>query len=305
MPDTPHTRQGDWGRLRRVLLRHVRDAWTGDAMIDGTWRDLNYTARPDRQEAIAEYDRFVRILEDRGVAVELLPPEESLGLDAIYTRDAAVACDRGLILCSMGKEARRAEPAAIGRLAPGLSLNVLGAIEGDGLLEGGDVAWLSERTVAVGRGRRTNAEGIRQLRQLLGDCADEVIEIALPEVDAPGDVFHLMSIFSPVDRDLALVYTPLMPPALRDALKAHKIAPVEVPDAEFNTMGCNVLALAPRVCLMLEGNPLTRARLAAAGAEVIEFRGREISLKGCGGPTCLTRPLARDRAQTSAPKATP
>jgi len=289
------TGQGDFGRLRRVLLRHVRDAWASDALIDATWRALNYTARPDRKSAVAEYDRFVRILEDRGVAVELLPREEGLSLDAIYMRDAAVACDRGIILCSMGKEARRSEPAAIERLARGLDLSVLGRIVLTGLLEGGDVAWLSERTVAVGRGRRTNAEGIRQLRELLGDCVDEVIEIALPEVDAAGDVFHLMSIFSPLDRDLALVYPRLMPPALRDALKAYRIASVEVPDAEFDTMGCNVLALAPRVCLMLEGNPLTRARLTAAGAEVIEYAGREISLKGCGGPTCLTRPIARDR----------
>jgi len=290
------TGQGDWGTLRRVILRHVGETWTDDALIDGSWRALNYTARPDRSRAIAEYDRFAGILGSRGVAVDLLPGDGGLTLDAIYTRDAAVACDRGLILCSMGKEARRAEPADVGRRARALGLNVLGAIEPPGRLEGGDVAWLSERVVAVGRGARTNAEGIRQLRHLLGDCVDEVVEIPLPDVEAPGDVFHLMSIFSPVDSDLALVFPPLVPVELRDALAAHGMATVEVPDAEFLTMGCNVLAIAPRVCLMLEGNPLTRTRLEAAGAEAIEYDGTEISMKGCGGPTCLTRPVVRDRA---------
>lgn len=290
------TRQGDYGRLRRVMLRHVRDAWTDDAAIDATWRALNYTGRPDRRKAIEDYDRFMEIMTRRGVAVDLLPAGRGLTLDSIYMRDAAVASDRGLILCSMGKEARRAEPADVGRLARDLKLEVAGAIEGTGLLEGGDVAWLSERVVAVGRGRRTNAEGIRQLRRLLGDAVDEVLEIPLPDIEHPGDVFHLMSVFSPVDRDLAVVYPPLMPPSLRDALKEHRIATVEVPEEEFFTMGCNVLALAPRVCLMVAGNPKTRARLNAAAAEVIEYDGREISLKGCGGPTCLTRPLDRERA---------
>jgi len=290
------TRQGDYGRLRRVMLRHVRDAWADDARIDCTWRALNYTERPDRQKAVAEYDRFAEIMKSRGVVVDLLPAGKELTLDSIYMRDAAVSSDRGLILCSMGKEARRGEPADVGRLARELKVEILGAIEGTGLLEGGDVAWLSERTVAVGRGQRTNEEGIRQLRHLLGDSVDEVLEIPLPDIEHPGDVFHLMSIFSPVDRDLAVVYPPLMPPSLRAALKAHGIAAVEVPDEEFFTMGCNVLALAPRVCLMISGNPKTRARLMSAGAEVIEYEGREISLKGCGGPTCLTRPLDRDRS---------
>jgi len=68
---------------------------------------------------------------------------------------------------------------------------------------------------------------------------------------------------------------------------------VEVPEEEFATMGPNVLALAPGRCLMLEGNPVTRRRLEQAGCEVLTYRGREISLKAEGGPTCLTRPVWR------------
>jgi N-dimethylarginine dimethylaminohydrolase len=106
-----------------------------------------------------------------------------------------------------------------------------------------------------------------------------------------------MSVLSPVDRDLAVVYAPLLPVPLHEALAARGIALVEVPDEEFTTLGANVLALAPRRCLMLDGNPRTRARLERAGAEVRVYRGTEISLKGGGGPTCLTRPiLRRDRS---------
>jgi len=160
-------------------------------------------------------------------------------------------------------------------------------------MEGGDVAWINERNVAVGLGYRTNAEGIRQLRSLLGSEVDRVVPVPLPHWHGPGDVFHLMSMFSPVDRDLAVVYSRLLPVPFRQLLLKHGCELVEVPDEEFESMGCNVLAVGPRRCVALEGNPITRPRLEAAGAEVHTYRGREISTKGGGGPTCLTRPLVR------------
>ena len=104
---------------------------------------------------------------------------------------------------------------------------------------------------------------------------------------------HLMSLVSPVDRDLAVVYSRLLPVSFREFLLRRGIGLVEVPDEEVDSMGTNVLALAPRQCLMLAGNPRTRAALERAGASVIEYAGHEISVKGAGGPTCLTRPIAR------------
>jgi N-dimethylarginine dimethylaminohydrolase len=169
---------------------------------------------------------------------------------------------------------------------------VLGAIEPPGRLEGGDVVWLDEATLLVGRGYRTDDEGIRQLALLLGPEV-EVTAVPLVHWRGPGDVFHLMSILSPVDRDLAVVYSPLLPVPLREALLARGMALVEVPEEEFDSMGANVLALGPRRVLALAGNPVTRARLERAGCEVLVYEGQEISRKGGGGPTCLTRPLAR------------
>ncbi len=130
-------------------------------------------------------------------------------------------------------------------------------------------------------------------RKILGNSIAEFLVVPLPHWRGRGDVFHLMSIVSPVDRDLAVVFSPLMPVTFREALLARGISLVEVPDEEFESMGANVLAIAPRTCIMLDGNPRTRARLEQAGAQVHVYDGREISLKGGGGPTCLTRPLGR------------
>jgi N-dimethylarginine dimethylaminohydrolase len=178
-----------------------------------------------------------------------------------------------------------------------MAVPIVGEITEPGSLEGGDVVWLDERTIAVGRGYRTNEEGILQLRSMLADSIDEMIVVPLPHWRGPGDVLHLMSLVSPVDRDLAVVYSPLLPVPFRERLLEGGYALVEVPAEEFDTMGTNVLALGPRDCVMLAGNPRTRAALERAGVRVVEYVGDEISVKGAGGPTCLTRPLARAPAR--------
>lgn len=287
------TAQSEHGALRRLVLKHPRDAFGDRARISREWQPLNFTAAPDPARAAAEYDAFLDLLRGAGTEIHLLPDAAGTGLDSIYVRDASIACDQGLILCRMGKPQREEEPRAQGAAFRALGWNVLGAIQPPGRLEGGDVAWLDPRTLAVGRGYRTNDAGIAQLRAFLGRDI-EVVVVPLPHWRGPGDVFHLMSIVSPIDSDLALVYSPLMAVPFRDLLLDRGFTLVEVPDEEFADMGANVLAIAPRRCVMLAGNPRTRARLEAAGAEVLEYAGTEISLKGGGGPTCLTRPLLRE-----------
>lgn len=288
------TCQSDVGRLKRVLMKPVREAFVSDESIGAQWRDLAFTAAPDLHRAIDEYERFRDLLARVGATIDTLPQAGGVGLDSIYVRDASVVCDRGAILCNMGKRQRRGEPAAQEPAFRALEIPILGSIKAPGRLEGGDVVWLDQRTVAVGRGYRTNADGIHQFHDLLGDAVDQVIAVALPHWRGPADVFHLMSIISPIDRDLAVVYSPLMSVPFRDVLLDRGLKLLEVPDDEFDSMGANVLAIAPRKCIVLAGNPRTRALLERAGAEVWEYEGREISLKGGGGPTCLTRPLDRD-----------
>ena len=287
------TAQSETGAITRILLKHPRDAFRDAATIDGQWRALNFTAAPDIATAVAEYDQFVSLLNGRGVALDFLAASNETTLDSIYVRDASVVCERGAILCRMGKPARKSESAAQDAAFRAMNYPVVGSIVAPGHLEGGDVLWLDRRTIVVGRGYRTNDAGITQLRALLQNDIDQMIVVPLPHWRGSADVFHLMSIISPVDRDLAVVYSPLMPVPFREFLLDRGISLVEVPDDEFATMGANVLAMAPRRVLMLSGNPMTRRRLEAAHVEVFEYDGDNISLKGGGGPTCLTRPLRR------------
>ncbi len=286
-------RLSEVGTVRRLVLGHPKHAFRSDRHIRSQWRSLNYLAPPHYGTALVEYDRFVDLLQGLDIELSFLRPDDGASLDAIYVRDAAIEAPRGAILANMGKLQRQAEPACLGRHLEELGVPVRGAIEGEGRLEGGDVVWFDDRTVAVGRGYRTNEEGIRQLRALLGGDVDELVEVPLPHWRGPDDVFHLMSILSPIDDDLALVYSPLMPVPFREWLLGRGMSLIEVPEAEFGTMACNVLALAPRRCVTLAGNPRTRALLEAEGVRVHEIAGEEISLKGGGGPTCLTRPIAR------------
>jgi N-dimethylarginine dimethylaminohydrolase len=290
----PLSLQSDTGALKKVIVKPARDAFLGPARLAAEWQSLRFTGCPDYARACAESEEFSALLRRLGVEVLDLPRDEAQTIDSIYARDAGVVCDRGLILCSMGKATRRTEPAALRRAAEVWGVPIAGEISGAGRLEGGDVAWVDARTLAVAHGYRTNPEGIRQLRALLGDCVDEVVVVPLPHYRGPDDVFHLMSVYSPLAPDLALVHSPLMPVPFRELLLARGIRLVEVAPEELDTLGCNVLAVAPRVCVLAAGNPLTKRRLVDAGCEVHEFAGDEIAQKGGGGPTCLTRPLDRE-----------
>jgi N-dimethylarginine dimethylaminohydrolase len=290
------TSQSDTAPLSLVAMKHPRDAFVDEVTIAAQWRALHYPAPPDLARACREFDGLADAVRSCGSEVLLFPRDDRTTLDSIYVRDASIVCDRGVILCRMGKAQRAGEPSAQrDALAgvPGSPMAILGSIDPPGTVEGGDVCWVDERTLAVGRGYRTNDEGIRQLRALLADAIDELLVVPLPHWRGPADVMHLMSLVSPVDRDLAVVYSRLLPVPFRERLLDRGIALVEVPDEEFDTMGTNVLALAPRRCVMLAGNPMTRTALERAGAHVVEYAGDEISVKGAGGPTCLTRPLRR------------
>lgn len=287
---THHT---DYLKLESVLLKPVSNAFRSDELLEAQWEALHFLAKPELKQAINEYAEFMNILEKQGVEVRYLPPKAGLSIDSIYCRDASVATDFGMIICHMGKPERIHEPAAQKDFYERHKIPVLGSITAPGTLEGGDIAWLDKGTLAVGHTYRTNKEGIRQLKQFLEPRGIQVIVAELPHYRGPDDVFHLMSVFSPVDEKLAVVYSPLIPVSFRQELIRRGFDLVEVPDNEFETMACNVLALGPKTCVMLKGNPVTEKRLKDKGCQVFTYTGNHISLMGGGGPTCLTRPLQR------------
>jgi dimethylargininase len=272
------------GELRRVLVRAPR------AEDLHGWQMCGWRAEPDPVAIAAEHEAFCELLEGAGAEVVLAESPADGNPDAIYTYDPALIADTGALLLHPGKECRRSEVPAMAEDFERAGVPIMGRLKDPEWAEGGDFCWLGERTLLAGCGYRTNNAGISRVQELLPEV--EVLAFDLPHWHGRNEVMHLMSLISPLAPDLAVVYPPLLPTRLAQLLEERQIELVEVPDEEFSTMGSNVLALAPRVALAVEGNPETRRRMEHSGVEVLTYRGNELS-KGDGGPTCLTRPLLR------------
>jgi len=281
------TIQNGYGTLRRVYVRPP------DPLSWPAWRAYGWHEEPDASAAEREHDDFRRILTDAGAEVVAGAAPIPGDPDAIYAYDPTLPTDRGLILLRPGKEGRRSEPDTVAGELAAAGIPHLGRIEAPGIVEGGDLCFLDERTLLAGIGYRTNEEGLRQIRSLLEPSGVEVITFDLPHRRGPRECLHLLSFLSPLDADLVVGYLPLMPVRVVQLLAARGIGVVEVPDEELDSMGPNVLALGPRRALALDGNPETRRRMEAAGVQVHTYAGAHISRNGDGGPTCLTRPLDR------------
>ena len=278
------------GRLRRVMVRRP-----GEAMAAADPADWHYTSAIDVEEARAAHDAFADAL--RAWDVEVLYHEAPLPdhSDSVFVFDPALVTDRGTLVLSMGKERRRGEEDPLARSLQDCGVPVFGRLEGDARAEGGDTLWLDHDTLVVGRGFRTNAEGVRQLRDLLAPLGVGVLDYDLPYFTGPDACLHLLSLISPVDVDLAVAYPPLMPTAFWHELRRRGMRLLEVPEEEFvRTQATNVLTVAPRKCIMLDGSPVTKQLLEMADCEVVTFPGAPLSFKAEGGPTCLTRPVWRD-----------
>jgi N-dimethylarginine dimethylaminohydrolase len=276
-----------YGTLRRV---YVRSPVAGD--LD-RWQDHGWHRRPDPDAAEREHGAFRDALAAFGAEVVVGRTPVAGDPDAIYACDPTLVLDDCVVLLRPGKESRRPEPDAIGRDLEAAGVPVVAALEPPAEAEGGDLMFLDDRTLAAGVGYRTNEDGVEQLRRILEPRGISVLSFDLPHHRGPAECLHLMSLLSPLDRDLVVGSLPMMPVRLVQTLDRLGIRVVEVPDEEFATMGPNVLALGPRIALALDGNPETRRRMEAAGVEVRTYTGVEISANGDGGPTCLTRPLVR------------
>jgi dimethylargininase len=272
--------------LRDVLVKRPGPAF-GRAHDDPAHGFL----RPvDLDLATRQHDAFVETLASLGPTVHRLDVELD-DPDLVYTFDPLLVTDRGAIPLRPGKPNRAAEPAILEAWTLGAGIPTVGRIESPGTVEGGDTLWLRPDLFCIGRTLRTNAEGARQLAELVGG---DVRAFDVPYWQGPAELIHLMSVISPVADDLAVVYLPLLPVGLWELLGALRIRMIEVPDEEFATLGCNVLAVRPGVVIVAEGNPRTAAVLAAAGCEVHAYPASEIGINGSGGPTCMTRPILRD-----------
>jgi N-dimethylarginine dimethylaminohydrolase len=281
------------GRLRRVIVCAPRAAGWADPERAGRWRELGYAAAPSASAAEEEHAALRRALFEGGVDLLQLGPSAGHSPDAIYTHDASFMTDRGAILLRMGKAARAAEPERHAVFYREAGVPILGRIHEPGTVEGGDLVWLDPATLLAGRGYRTNAAGIDQLRALLAPAGVEVLVAPLPHGSGPESCLHLMSLMSMLDETTALADLAWLSVPTLELLRGRGLRLIEIDPQERGGLACNVLALGGQRLLAMEGNPATHARLREAGFDVRTFPGRELGVNGGGGPTCLTRPILR------------
>ena len=280
------------GRLRRVMVC-APDAGSWQAGSQ-EWRNMGYLRAPDFARAQAQHGALRNALQAAGAEVIALDGR-GLSMDAVYAHDASFMTDYGAICLNMGKRCRKEEPGRHRAFYQAMGIPVLGEIRKPGTAEAGDMVWLDERTLLVGRGYRTNAAGIEQLRSLLAPKV-EAIAAPLPHGAGPGSCLHLMSLMSVLDKRTLLVDLPWLAAETVQLLCERGFRLVEIDAAERDTLACNVLALGEGRLLAFEENRRTNERLRAAGFQVHTFAGGELGVNGGGGPTCLTRPIEREQS---------
>lgn len=279
-------------KITDIMIKRPIDAYKNQDFINENYEACKYYGIPDMEKCIKEYEVFEKILKDNIENVWYLPKDEITNLDSIYAHDSLKITKKGAIYFNMTKDVRKNEAKAAEEYLKSIGVPTLGYIKEPGRMEGGDVLWLDDKTVAIGLGYRTNEEGIRQFTELTKDFIDEVITVPLPHAVGDGEVLHLMSLISPIDDNLAVVYSKYMP-VFREMLLEKGIELLEVDDDEYEYLGCNVLTLSPRVCVLIEGIPKIQKKLEDAGCKVYTYPGEEISIKGTGGATCFTCPINR------------
>ena len=277
------------GRLRMVAVCEPETAgWNAP----NGWREMGYLHAPDFVTAKKQHDALCRELKAAGAEVVTL--DGGGQLDAVYVHDASLVTDFGAICLSMGKAGRRDEPSRHRKVYQRLGIPILGEIRAPGTAEAGDMVWLDARTLLIGRGYRTNAAGIEQLRAMLAPKDIQVLPAPLPHSSGPGGCLHLMSLVSLLDEHTALVDLPRLAVETVEFLKDRGYKLIEIDPRERDTLACNVLALGERRLLAIAENQRTNDRLKEAGFDLRTFPAGEIGINGGGGPTCLTRPILRD-----------
>lgn len=281
------------GILQRVLVCSPRTAGWNNPQRLSAWRDLGFRHAPDFDQAQAQHDQLVRELNSAGAEVVVLPASDNLTLDAVYTHDASLATDYGLVLMHPGKPNRVAEAAHHGSSCQAIGIPTFGAITTPGATEAGDILWIDSKTLVIGHGYRTNRAGIAQMGALLAPKGVEVLSAPLPYGPGPSACLHLMSLVSLLDEKTALVDLPWLAVETVELLRERGYEFIEIDYSERETLACNVLALGGKRLLAIEENQKTNDRLRQAGFHVRTFPGSELCINGSGGPTCLTRPLLR------------
>lgn len=281
------------GKIESILIKKPEQAFISQENLNKTWEEFKYFGCPDYETVLKEYAVFEKYIKENVENVYYLPQDDRTGLDSIYTHDPLKITKKGAIYFPMGKALRSKEYLATKAYLESIGVPTLGEIKAPGKMEGGDVLWIDEKTVAIGRGYRTNDEGIRQFKELTKDLVDEYIIVPMPHGEGEDACLHLMSIISFVDTDKAVVYSKFMPVFFREYLLEKGFMLIEADDDEYDYLGTNLLALEPGKVILIKGCSKIEKKLKDLGLTVMTYEGKELSYRGTGGPTCLTCPITR------------
>jgi N-dimethylarginine dimethylaminohydrolase len=269
--------------LRRVLVRRPS--------LGGDWGEAGWRL-PEPALLERQHDAFCELLAGLGPQVEVAERLEGQ-VDSVYMHDPLLVTRRGGIVLRMAKPARRAEPDHAAGELERLGVPLVGALEAPAVADGGDRFWLDEATMAIGLGHRTNRAGVEAVARIVEPEGIAVEPYDMPHDRGPDSVLHLQSFVSAATDQLLVVYEPLAPVRLLEDLRARGFDWIAIDHEDFLAMGCNVLAVRPGVVVMCDSADAVRRSLERRGVEVHVYEGSELSLKGDGGPTCLTAPLWR------------
>jgi N-dimethylarginine dimethylaminohydrolase len=283
-----------YDKLESILIKSPEDAFLNQKHIDENYEKFNYLGRPIYENVLSDFASFEAILKENVRNIYYLPKDSTVGIDSIYAHDPLEVTEKGAIYFQMGKDLRKSEPEATRKYLESIGIPTFERLKGSGTMEGGDLLWVDKKTVAIGLSDRTNEEGIRQFRDIMGEMVDEVIPVPLPyDLSGKKKVMHLSGAIHIVAKDVAVIYPRYMPAKFRSYLKERGFNFIEVSEAEKKTKGTNVLSLSPKKCMMVRGNKGVKSGIEEHGIEVLEFNGADLNIKGDGGPTCLTAVLLR------------
>ena len=279
--------------LKKVLMKKPQNY-----MSKVNLKKWNYES-PLSQKIIEEnYNEFYQIIKNSvAEIVDLNIENENEELcDSIFTHDPSLVINEGAIILNMGKNLRKKETEEHEKLYNSIDIPIIGKIIDEGTVEGGDCLWIKNNTLLVGESFRTNPSGINQLKKILNNYDVKVIPIKLPKQNNVNSCFHLMSLVSMLDHDLAIGCMSLLSFDLIKIFNDNNIKLISIPEDEYfksKTLAVNILTLSPRELVLIKGYPKTVELLLNEGSYINLFNGNELCIKAEGGPTCLTRAILR------------
>ena len=223
----------------------------------------------DLDRAETQHAAYVKALEELGLQVTVLPPEDDYP-DSTFVEDVALLFGKLGVVTNPGATSRNGEAVLI-RPALLEHFETLSYIQPPGTLDGGDVMWAEDR-VYVGLSARTNPSGVQQLAGYLVQIGLDVISVKLQEM------LHLKTGLNYLDQGNLLVTGELVEhPLLAD------FRPIFVPEDEAyaaNSLHVNGTVLVPA------GHPVTKSLIEQRGYPVRELEMSEFQ-KLDGGLSCL------------------